>query len=74
MARGRSPREYRGSRQQDQYGRRMPRQKKGIRRFLKEDVMYLMIVNMPSEEELRFAREEMARGKDKGVEAGRVHV
>lgn len=39
-----------------------PKPKDGyISKLLQEDVVYLLIVNMPSEEELRVAREELAR-------------
>lgn len=34
-----------------------------VRRVLREDVLYLTIVNMPSEAELAEAREELARVK-----------
>ncbi|KAK4695466.1 hypothetical protein P7C71_g2291, partial [Lecanoromycetidae sp. Uapishka_2] len=39
------------------------RKPKGVRRFLKKNVLYLMIVNMPSEEELAAARAVLA-GKE----------
>lgn len=34
-----------------------------VRRVMREDVLYLMIVNMPSEAELEEARQELARAK-----------
>ena len=34
--------------------------------FALQDVMYLMIVNMPSEEELATAKREMKQEKNKG--------
>ncbi|KAL1634384.1 hypothetical protein SLS56_002394 [Neofusicoccum ribis] len=36
---------------------------KPAKRFLQEDVLYLMIVNMPSEEELAEARRNIAESK-----------
>lgn len=49
-------------------GRRDGRERNGgpissVRRLMREDVLYLMIVNMPSEMELEEARQEMARAK-----------
>jgi hypothetical protein len=50
----------RKSRRRDAEGKR----KKGpIKRVLQEDVLYLMVVNMPSEAELATAREELAKEK-----------
>jgi hypothetical protein len=44
-------------------GRPVPDRRQGgfIKRALAEDVVYLLIVNMPSEEELARARAKMAR-------------
>lgn len=36
---------------------------KGVKKVLHEDVLYLMVVNMPSEAELREAQEELERAK-----------
>ncbi|EGP87665.1 uncharacterized protein MYCGRDRAFT_109426 [Zymoseptoria tritici IPO323] len=43
--------------------RRERKLRKTAKRVFKEDVLYLMIVNMPSDAELDAAREELARGK-----------
>ncbi len=50
------------------YGQGQRRQRKGgvigtVRKVIAEGVLYLMIVNMPSEEELAEARETLARAK-----------
>lgn len=41
-----------------------------VKRILKEDVMYLMIVNMPSEAELAEARVEMAKAEKEAKKVG----
>lgn len=42
------------------------RREKPVKKMLRQNVMYLMIVNMPSEEELATAKREMEREKKKG--------
>ena len=55
-------RQYQDSRTDSLYrpassgGRRDRDERRGLRRFMQEDVVYLMVVNMPSEEELAQAR------------------
>ena len=44
------------------------------KRLLRENVLYLMVVNMPTEEELRKAKKELQEAKERRAAAGRGRV
>jgi hypothetical protein len=57
MARGRLPREYNPRRTQP----RELREPKGVKRLMTGNVLYLLIVNLPSDEEIAAARSRLAQ-------------